>query len=77
MYSVYLRISILLYLILLLDSVLLLTVTDIVSLKMINMNQNSCNIIQQSKHWFNLTPHYRVITLNDALNALVIKHIIQ
>lgn len=37
----------------LLDSVLLVTVTDRVSLKMINMKQKSCNIIQQSKQWLN------------------------
>lgn len=50
----------------LLDSVLLVTVTDRVSLKMINMKQKSCNIIQQSKQWFKLTPLYLVITLKAA-----------
>ena len=59
MYSVYLSIPILFYLILLLDS-------EIVSLKMINMRQKSSNIIQQSKQWFILTPLYLVIALKAA-----------
>lgn len=59
MYSVYLSIPILFYLILLLDS-------EIVSLNMINMRQKSSNIIQQSKQWFKLTPLYLVIALKAA-----------